>query len=79
MPVGTEESIAAAALPSLLLGTHRASSRKKIQPPVQSQTAPPGRTKRRRKKSYRAGRGKKITRKKTDFQTAASPPLSFRR
>jgi hypothetical protein len=45
MPVGLEESVAAAALASLVLGTHRASSGKKIQSPVQSQTAPPGRTK----------------------------------
>lgn len=33
----------------------------------------------RRKKSLRAGRGKKITRKKTEFQTARIPPVSFRR
>jgi hypothetical protein len=34
---------------------------------------------RRRKKSFRVKRGKKIQRKKTEFQTASFPPLSFRR
>jgi hypothetical protein len=34
---------------------------------------------RRRKKSFRGKRGKKIQRKKTEFQTASFPPLSFRR
>jgi len=33
----------------------------------------------RRKKSFRVKRGKKIQRKKTEFQTATSAPLSFRR
>jgi hypothetical protein len=34
---------------------------------------------RRRKKSFRVKGGKKIQRKKTEFQTAGFPPLSFRR
>lgn len=34
---------------------------------------------RRRKKSFSVKRGKKIQRKKTEFQTAIFPPLSFRR
>jgi hypothetical protein len=33
----------------------------------------------RRKKSFRLKPGKKIQRKKTEFQTASFPPLSFRR
>ena len=33
----------------------------------------------RRKKSFRVKCGKKIQRKKTEFQTAIFPPLSFRR
>jgi hypothetical protein len=34
---------------------------------------------RRRKKSFRAKWAKKTSRKKTEFQTATFPPLSFRR
>ena len=82
MPVGMEELIAAAALASLLLGTHRASSWKKIQPPVQSQTAPPRKNK--TKKEEKLSRRKREEHhpeedgfSKRRFPTTFIPPLTL--
>jgi hypothetical protein len=53
--------------------TGRKSSRQfKYKPP------PGGRTKTKKEEKFGSGRGKKIIRKNTDFQTATFPPLSFR-
>ena len=52
MPVRVEEKIAAAALASFVLGTHHSPSRKNIEAPVQSQIAPPRRTKRKKEEKF---------------------------
>jgi hypothetical protein len=78
MAVGSEEVFAAAALASGVLGCHRDPIRKKTKRPTQSQMARGRRKKIRRKKKFSAEPLKKITGKKTDFQTARNPPLSTR-
>ena len=76
--VRREENVTAAALASVIFGAHRAPSRKKIIAPLQSKNAP-GKTGRNKegRRVFRWKR-KKISRKKTDFQTATFPPLSSR-
>jgi hypothetical protein len=79
MPVGMEENVAAAALASVGVGTHRVPNSKKIQASVQSETAPAGRKKAKKEEEFSRWKSEEITPKNMDFQTARKPPLSFRR
>jgi len=79
MPVGREEFFAAVALASGKRGTHRPPSRKKTQPATESKTASGRRQNAKKEEKSSRGIPKKITRKKTEFQTAGFSPLSFRR
>jgi hypothetical protein len=79
MNVRGEKCSAAAALASARLGLHRAPSGKKTQPFDQSKTDRKEDAKTKKEEKFLCTTSKKITGKKTEFQTASFPPLSFRR